>query len=193
MSQEFIDAALAEQEELDVDLIMAELLEQTEEEGKLQVRPDDMKLRDYLFVIDRLNRETEQLKENKKQVVLRWDNMIAKKQDNIDTLKGVVLQELLARKQEDPKKGKLVLDIGTLSTTTKKPKIVAEDEMALQMRAIEHNDFKKFMVPAKLNKTALLKALNDEYKDTKEIPDKYADIVKLSEESTSLLITSRMK
>lgn len=193
MSTEFLNAALAEQQSLDVESIMEALLQQTKEEGELKERPDDMKLRDFLFVIDRLERERDELKENKKLVIERWDSMIQKKTDNIEGLRGIVLQEMLLRKEENPKKGKLTLDIGTISTSVKKGVLVPVDDFALEMKARETGDISKHIVPAKFNAKSLLKEINDSFKESEVVPEAYAGIVSLSEESSSLLIRSKIK
>lgn len=193
MSTEFLEAALVEQSTINVEEMMEALMNGAQEEGLIKERPDDMKLRDYLFVINSLEKEIEKYKINKKTVVQRWDEMIDKKQENVDQLRSIILLEMKLRKEESPKNGKLILDIGTISTTVKKPAVISPNDMMLEMKARETGDFAKFIVPAKLDKTALLKHLNEEYKEKKIIPEGYEGIVTLSEETESLAIRSKLK
>lgn len=189
---EFKEAIQLEQDQLDIEALMATILESEEGDVVAEHRMDDMQLRRYMLAMQKIKQDALKLKEMKAAVVAQWDDMIGKKNVEVEKLEALIKHELEKRKEENNSFKNVQLDIGTISFIPGKPELqmVSKDNLRVDAMMLgKLKDYEKVEFDA----AKLMKDLKEEYKKSGVIPEGFKVGIQEVKTKDSMRFTSRMK
>ena len=189
---EFKEAIQLEQDQLDIEALMATILESEEGDVVAEHRMDDMQLRRYMLAMQKIKQDALKLKEMKAAVVAQWDDMIGKKNVEVEKLEALIKHELEKRKEENNSFKNVQLDIGTISFIPGKPELqmVSKDNLRVDAMMLgKLKDYEKVEFDA----AKLMKDLKEEYKKSGVMPEGFKVGIQEVKTKDSMRFTSRMK
>lgn len=189
---EFKEAIQLEQDQLDIEALMATILESEEGDIVAEHRMDDMQLRRYMLAMQKIKQDALKLKEMKAAVVAQWDDMIGKKNVEVEKLEALIKHELEKRKEENKSFKNVQLDIGTISFIPGKPELqmVSKDNLRVDAMMLgKLKDYEKVEFDA----AKLMKDLKEEYKKSGVMPEGFKVGIQEVKTKDSMRFTSRMK
>lgn len=189
---EFKEAIQLEQDQLDIEALMATILESEEGEVVSEDRMDDIQLRRYMLAMQKIKQDAAKLKEMKAAVVSQWDDMIGKKNVEVDKLESLIKYELEKRKEENNSFKNVQLDIGTISFIPGKPELqmVSKDNLRVDAMMLgKLKDYEK----TEFDAAKLMKDLKEEYKKSGLMPEGFKVGIQEVKTKDSMRFTSRMK
>lgn len=190
----FKEAISMEQDQLDIEALMSSILESEESESPKHERMDDIQLRRYMLAARKIKEESAKLKEMKTAVVAQWDDMIGKKNTEVDKIESLIKYELEKRKEDNPSFKNVQLDIGTISFVPGKKdlKMTSEDDLRLSVMML--GKLKEYEVTkTEFDSSTLMKELKAEYKKSGVIPEGYMVGLEEVAGKDSMRFTSRIK
>lgn len=189
---EFKEAIQLEQDQLDIEALMATILESEEGDVVVEHRMDDMQLRRYMLAMQKIKEDALKLKEMKAAVVSQWDDMIGKKNVEVEKLEALIKHELEKRKEENNSFKNVQLDIGTISFIPGKPELqmVSKDNLRVDAMMLgKLKDYEK----TEFDAAKLMKDLKEEYKKSGVMPEGFKVGIQEVKTKDSMRFTSRMK
>lgn len=148
MSTKLYEAFAEEAKEIDLQSLMAEMMESYNQEKGVQPNPlDELKVRKLMLARKYVEREVERLVLLKNSIMQEWDERIAKKAKEIEGIAGLIEHYI-----KNVNNGqKLSLDIGTATLRTSAHKVKVEDEEAAREFLQEHGVLQNYLKSPQLD------------------------------------------